>query len=388
MSIVDELIAALPQQETAQQEAGQAEMAAAEQQAPTEASTQDGAEMAAAETGAESQETQQGQPAEPAQETQPPAQTQEFNWDSFRERSNGLITDEASFLSAVEKAAKYDEVSKAKDELEKGQFKAANPYIDTLNRITLEGASKDQVKAFMRLNEYGNLDELSTKDLLVAHKVLIGNYSEDVAKYKVDQEYDLSGFEEGDIEKKVLEDDMRVAASKAKQDLASYRTELTTVNNPEKEAAEQQRLEEIAKKSQYEQLVKAEAPRLAAAVDTKIVLPATKDAGELEVNFSDDFKASIPGIVTEFLNATGLDPRDPNTQEQVRGYAEVRYIAENRDRFLADIRNRVESDLTERLANKNQTKQGLPPEQQNPAAKSTTEDINDFYLSMVEKPRG
>lgn len=382
MSFVEEFISQMPVPATTEQEAGQAEVAAAEQPVTTEQTQQDGAEVAA-DVQAGNENNNAEEPVASTEEHKEPEQPQAFDWGVFSERTGGAVKDEESFNSILDRANRYDELAKAKEELEANQFKPANPYIETLNKLVNEGAKPEQVRAFIKLNDYGSLDDLSPKDLLVAHKVLLGGYSEEVAKYKVDNDYDLSSFGEGDIEHKALQDDMRVAAASARKDLESYRAELTTVDNPGARAAEQEKLNQIAAEKQYTDLVALESPRIAAAADTTIRFSGKEGEGSVDVPFTKEFKDQIPGMARQFFATTRLDPRDPESQKQFNGYLEMSFMANNRDQVYSKLRATLESEIAEKYANKYESKEGLKPEAQNPNAKVQADDQLEFFNRMA-----
>lgn len=279
----------------------------------------------------------------------------------------------------LDRSQRYEELEKAKQELEANQFKPANEYIATLNKLVLDGASADQLKAFREINEYGSLEDLSPEQILIAHKVLIGNYSEEVAKHKVKSEYDLTQYDEGEIEYKALQDDMRVSASKALEDLNKYKAELSVINNPEKEQAEQARLNEIAQRASFESNVDKSYKSIASAVNTKIKIEGVSDSGSIELSYPDEFKSRIPQLTKDFLLQTGYDPNDPKISQVVSDYLEVRYMSEDINAFKAAVTSRIESVIEEKYANKYATNGGLPKEEVNPAAVSNNDSLDSFY---------
>src|SRR5690606_34367549 len=146
---------------------------------------QDSAEIAAAGEASQTPESEQeagatSEGAPEAEAEQPSSPEAVDHWKLFEERTEGFIKDEETLNAALDRAKRYDEILKEKEELAANQFKPANPYIETLNKMALDGASKDQVKAFIKLNEWGDINEMSPEELLVAHKVLILKNSEEV----------------------------------------------------------------------------------------------------------------------------------------------------------------------------------------------------------------
>lgn len=93
----------------------------------------------------------EAEPSTESTETQP--ETVDF-WARLSELTEGAAKDEDSFKAILDRNKGYDELSKAKEELEQNQFKPANGYIETLNKLTLDGASKDQIAAFIKTEQH------------------------------------------------------------------------------------------------------------------------------------------------------------------------------------------------------------------------------------------
>lgn len=344
--------------------------------------TQASAEIAA--EGGASQEAESGQEAEATTEGAPEAAAEQpsspetvDHWKLFEERTEGFIKDEETLNIALERARKYEEVLKEKDELAANQFKPANSYIETLNKMATDGASKDQVKAFIKLNEWGDINDMSPEELLVAHKVLLLNNSEEVARWKTSNEHNLSSiaeeYGEDSMEYKAAKEEQRLSAERAKTELESYRKELTTVDAPKVSPEEQQRLDAIARQAEYTKLVEKEAPKIAKEMPTKA------SYGGIEVSYTPEFIKQQESIVKDFFTSTGL-PINKESLEQAEGYAKVRFFVDNEEKIVEHMKKTIESELTEKISNKYENRSGLAEEQvtaDQPVAQQSSMD--DFY---------
>lgn len=344
--------------------------------------TQASAEIAA--EGGASQEAESGQEAEATTEGAPEAEAEQpsspetvDHWKLFEERTEGFIKDEETLNSALERARKYEEVLKEKDELAANQFKPANPYIETLNKMATDGASKDQVKAFIKLNEWGDINEMSPEELLVAHKVLLLNNSEEVARWKTSNEHNLASvaeeYGEDSMEYKAAKEEQRLSAERAKTELESYRKELTTVDAPKVSEAEQKHLDAVARQAEYTKLVEKEAPKIAKEMPTKA------SYGGIEVSYTPEFIKQQESIVKDFFTSTGL-PINKESLEQAEGYAKVRFFVDNEEKIVEHMKKTIESELTEKISNKYENRSGLPEQQvtaDQPVAQQSSMD--DFY---------
>jgi len=360
---------------------GEAEVAP-EASANDHQTNQASAEIAA--DGVEAQEAESGQVAEATTEGAPEAEAEQpsspetvDHWKLFEERTQGFIKDEETLNSALERARKYEEILKEKEELAANQFKPANSYIDTLNKMVSDGASKDQVKAFIKLNEWGDINEMSPEELLVAHKVLIMKNSEEVARWKTSNEHNLDSiaeeYGEDSMEYKAAKEEQRLSAEKAKAELESYRKELTTIDAPKVSPEEQQRLDAIARQAEYTKLVEREAPKIAKEMPTKA------SYGGIEVSYTPEFIKQQEAIVKDFFTSTGL-PINKESIEQAEGYAKVRFFVDNEEKIVEHMKKTIESELTEKISNKYENRSGLP-EQQVTADKPVDQQssMDDFY---------
>src|SRR5690606_4949134 len=108
---------------------GQAGVAASAEPAPDQVS----AEMAV-ESPVETTAVSAVIPQEEPQATTPEPSNQPYNyWSELEQRTEGLVKDEDSFSTVVERAQQYEALRAEKEQLEKSSFKPANDWIATLN---------------------------------------------------------------------------------------------------------------------------------------------------------------------------------------------------------------------------------------------------------------
>lgn len=303
----------------------------------------------------------------------------------LEEKSGGLFKDEDSFKQSLPKISEYETLVQQKADLEKNQIKYANGFVKELNELAQSGASKDQLKAFVKLNEAGELSELSPLDAKVAKLVLVDGYSEVVARKKVERDFPLDELEEGTDERQILEDELRVSSKGDLEALNKYKTQLTTVENPEKEAQEQQRLQQIALSEQHKLIVKQEAPKIASTINGlgNINLNGKEgdDAVTLDMPFAEDYKAKVQAMAENYF----MDNNEPITQDGINNfqlYAKASYLAENFDRIAKSIYTHAESIVTERVVNKYENRSGLAP-QVEPQVEVNKQEQYQSFLERV-----
>lgn len=363
---------------------GQAEVAAS---APAAENNQDSAEIAVEQ---QTEITPAPAPEAVASEQALPPANEPYNyWPELEKTTEGLVKDEESFRTILERAKSYDTLAAEKEELTKTLVKPANDYIAKLNEMTLAGANPDQIKAFVQLNGYGDLAQLSPADLKVTRMVLTEGYSEDIARKIVNREFNLSQFDETIPEQKeeadILREQLRISAQSDLAKLNEYKKDLTTVNNPEKEAAEQARLTEIAQISTYNKTLEREAATIAKHFPEKL---------NFDIKVGDDTVAYELPVDKEFLEKDlavhvneyfkdSLDPVNAETVGQAYSFAMGEYLKANISQIVEKTYEKGHSQGYEKAVNKYENRSGLPKAQENQVVTTNEAGLSDFIKGMV-----
>lgn len=303
-------------------------------------------------------------PTEPAEPTTPV-----FDWGQLSERTGGVLKDEDSLNALIEKANQADGLSTRISEYESGYIKPNGDFVQKLNNLIGEGASKDKIEAFWQINQVGDLNTLSPREILVTKEMLLNGASREVAEYSVDTKYDTSAYDEESIEYKHLLHTQSVDSKTALSELEKYKGEVSTVVNEEKEKAEQARLQAIADDKKRMDFVKQEAPKLAQSFSPKLKFDI-EEGKSFEHSFDEGFRSKLEEKVVDFFDKTKLPLTQENLQK-VGDYLEVQYFAENRQNIVKDMYNKIESHLREEISNKFQNITGLPAERFNPNSDNT-----------------
>lgn len=304
----------------------------------------------------------------PANEPESPSDIQQpvFDWGHLSERTEGIITDEESFGSILEKAKQYDEISNKYTELESNQVKFANPLIEGLNSLVAQGATESQIETYWAINKLGDFASMDPREALISRDVLLNNIDREVAEYRVDSKYDFDQYEEGSIEYKALKSDQQLEARSAIKELEQFKKESSTVTKEDNDASEQARLAQVAQQAEYQKIVKLAAPKLAKEVSKSFNLGEGDNA--ISVSYSEDFEKKIPNLIEKYFEASGANPNDKSSQEAVNKFIEARYKIENFDNIVKDLLNKKESEVTEKITNKYTNPGGKPKEEINPNA--------------------
>lgn len=320
-----------------------------------------------------------------ATEEIPTIQNEPINyWVELEQKTGGLVKDEETFNGIIEKSKNYETILQEKSELEKNQFKPANDYVKGLNDLISGGGSKDQINAFVKLNEYGKLEDLQPIEAKVAKMVLIDGYSEDVARKIVNRNFDLSQFDLEDSEEadkaSIMKEELRISAKADLQSLEAYKKDLSVVHNPEKESAEQAKLAEIAQISTYNKAVEQEAPNMVKNFPTKLSFDFK--VGDETVKFEDNIDSEfiskeLTPLVSDYFKDS-LDPVNSETLSQAYSYAHGEYLKANVGKMLERAYVKGNTEGIEKTVNKYENRSGLPRAEENTVIATNSDAMIDF----------
>lgn len=344
----------------------------------------------AAETPANAQENIA--PEAVAPEAPPAPSNEPYNyWADLDQKTEGLVKDEDSLKTVLEKFKSYDTLATEKAELEKNQWKPINDYVATFDKLIRDGANADQVKAFVKLNEYGSLDDLKPIEAKVAKMVLIDGYSEDVARKLVNRNFDFEQFDETLPEQKddadILREELRISAKNDLEALKEYRKDLSVVHNPEKENAEAAKLAEVAKISTYNKTVEQEAGNIAKNFPAKMdyEFKIGDDTLKFEDTIDKDFlEKQLPTLVADYFKDS-LDPINTETINQAYSYAYGEYLKGNVGKMLERAAVKAHTQAVEATVNKYENRSGLPKAQENTVIAANEDGLIAFQKKLLGK---
>lgn len=334
-------------------------------------------------------ETQAEAPVESQQIVESPTYQEPDHNKWLSEQTGGVITSVENFKEALPKISQYEAVLQQKEELEKSKITYANSFVKELNELALSGANQDQLKAFVKLNDKGDLNELSPVEAKVHKLVLVDGYSEEIARKLVDRDFSPERYDEGTDEYEIAKEELRLSAKADVEALKKYKADLTTVSNPEKDQQEQLRLQQIAQTEQHERLVRQEAPKIASYIHglgkTNLNGKEGDEAVFLDFQFPDEFKSKLPAMVESYF----LDSNEPITQDSVNDfttYAKASYLVENFDKVAKSIFSHAESVTREKISNKYENRSGLAP-QVEPDVQISANEARQAFLERVANGR-
>lgn len=306
-----------------------------------------------------------------AAETAAPAAVTAPDYNAIlNEISGGVVTNLDSFKAVLPQIQQFETIQQRNTELEaeiaKNPF--ASDYVKKLNELIGSGAKPDQIEAFQSINRLGEVADMPSRDALINHKVLIEGYPRSIAEMKVDKEFDLASENLLPAEKEIMQADMDVAARGAKDALAKYKADISTipVAQPEESALKQQALVQT-----HTTAVKAAIPQLVGqfvGIGAKTLTTKVGDdviEASLDINYSDDFKAKIPAILEDYF-MDGLTPITPENIEKAKQTIRAHYVLGHEDEIMGKWALEFGKKVKEHVDAIYENRSGIKPPEDNP----------------------
>lgn len=295
--------------------------------------------------------------------------------------SNGLIKSVDDITRfANEHSALKTEVENLRKQVAEDPF--ANDFARTINQMQKDGKSPEQLKAFLKLQDLGEISKLSPIDAMIEAKVLRDGRNADIARKQIEKKYGITENMDPD-ERLVAEADMADDAKADYEYLTSQKKELATplVRVPDpvlqtlsKEAIVSQ-VAPLKDKIKEQFTTLGEFDLLGKEVKDGVVSP---DAIPFAIPIPAEFKESIPGLIEDFFVNAGVPP----TQENLKTALEVvNFELFNKFglKIIQDACNQTANIVAKRIRDEYENKNGKV---RNPGAppRPNANDLNDDDL--------
>lgn len=302
------------------------------------------------------------------------------------EVSEGQFTDVEQFKASLPKLKEYDSLSGKVTELE--EKLKVNPFVNdfakTVNDLIGAGKSADEIDNFIKISRL-DIDQLPAVDAKVMRMVKDG-YNPEIARQIVESDYPINDFEEGSVDRQILEEKLRVSSIDDRKILKEYKQELTAVDNSAQVQAEQERLNNIAKAEQHKQSVKAVVPKIAETIvglgEKNLNGKDGDEAIKLKFDYNAEYKAELPAKLESFFLDGGLEVNEDNIAFAQK-YIRAEYLEKNEEALFQQVFKHAEALTTERLVAKYENLSGLPPEPTNVVVDNTQKAYADFLAKVA-----
>lgn len=296
--------------------------------------------------------------------------------------SNGLIksVDDITRIANEHKSMQA-ELTDLREKIKADPF--ANEFVKTLNQMQRDGKSPDQVKAFMKLQDLGEISKLSPIDAMIEARVLRDGRPADITRKMLERKYGITE-DMDELEKQIAEETMRDDAKADYEYLTSQKKELATPKAEIPAAATQtitreQIISQVAPikdkiKEQYNSFGEL---NLTAKFD-KDGKPAA-DAILFDLPIPNEFKEKIPALVEDFFVTSNL----PVTKENIEGVKDVinyELFKQYGVKIIQDACVKVQNDTEKRVRDEYEHKGGF--KKQTFVNNTTANNLEDEFLKQ------
>lgn len=285
------------------------------------------------------------------------------------EMSGGLFKDKAAFEAALPKLKEYEGLKAKHDELAAAMALApvfANDHVRIYNDLVKNGATKEQLQNFQKINEVGDINQLSPIDAKVAKMVLVDGIKESVAQKMVNREYKVGDEDLDADDREILDEQLRVSSQADKQALAQFKAAVSDVNTIKPEELQ---LQQTAQLQAHQAQVRPYAKDVADTITTmgKFTLGASDPAKavEIELPVAEDFKPKMAQYLENYY-MDGLTPVTPENTRLAMDYGRAEYIRENLPAMLEKVYEILDNKITERMVAKYENRSGVKSPADNP----------------------
>jgi len=237
--------------------------------------------------------------------------------------SGGKFKTQEDLLSALTKAEQFDTV-KTEYDTYKQTNRFANEFEQKRNELILGGASKETLKSFEKLNDLGDLAQLSPVEAKVAKLILVDGYSEKLARNTVEKEFPIDSTYDDD-EKELLEEKLAHSANQDRKSLEKFKVD---VSSPASDA----KIQNIVSKEQLTADLKPILADFNTKFSTMMTLNVNGEEGDKAVTYpvvvNDEGKAFMNQVVQDFLITNDMPLTQANYDEALK-FAKGEWIKAN-----------------------------------------------------------
>lgn len=275
--------------------------------------------------------------------------------------SEGAVKSEDDFRAILGSAGKVSVLESQITELtgQLDSLKNANPfaneYVKRLNELYASGADPSKIKAFNRINQLGDINELSSQDALIYDLQEQHNLTKEEAmkvianKYKTDE----TKFDEDEIDLARIQ--MKMDADNAKARLqekykASFETEVKQEEPKETpEQIEQKKQEFFKKITPIAQSIEQNLPNYFNSVNVNG--KQGDEAVSISLPVPPEVASGVREEVVKFAMNSGIDGTSPEGKADLEAYAQNITKIIMFDAWAIDISNKREEAIREEFHN-------------------------------------
>lgn len=334
--------------------------------------------------------TPEGTVTDPVTDTDPvipPAKVEStFDVNNYLEQSSeGVIKSEEDFKTAIAKIKEFDSLNEKLKTVEaEKEAIFANETIKTVNRLTKEGKTDEQINEFIKLSKM-DISTLDPKEVLIQREIKNGR-TRDIAEIIIERKYNLDKLslneevltsEEIAANKKELEiitEIMRGDAAPIRKEMQTEFESLKTEISPSEKAIQEQ-----AAKLQYREKLSPFVSQIQADFPKKLVIGDDSTGGALTYDVPEEFLSSIKDDAMEYFLDREVSPETVNEFVTVK---KALWLYSNQKEILSAFVSQAEARGIQKGKAEFENPQGLPVAGVIPVAQS--KNVDDELMSISE----
>lgn len=327
-----------------------------------------------------------------------PAAAPTIDYAEYLDRmSGGLIKNEDGFISVLPQLQEYpalkERLTELSSQLEKAP-KFANDEVRIYNELVASGASKEQLESFQKINAVGELKDLTPYDARIARMVLVDGVKPSTAKLKLDREFKI-GEDYADldpVEREILDEDLRVAANKDREELAKFKAQVSATGAvaPEEFALQQQAKiqEHTAQVKPYVKALVTDLPHLGTYTLVEKDDAKGIEAVGYEIPITDSYRSELNQHIENFF-MDGLTPMTRENTITAMAYARAELFREHAGEIFKEFYDSTVRQVEQRIINKYENRSGLKPPVDNPnPGANPAADMAGFMQNVATRTVG
>lgn len=271
---------------------------------------------------------------------------------NFEGISNGLVkTPEDITRISGEYATMQKELETLREEKKRNPF--ANEFVEILNQMQVDGKSPDQVKAFIKLQDLGDISKLTPLDAMIEARVLRDGRDADLTRKMLERKYEITeGMDE--LDRQIAEESMKEDAKADYEYLASQKKELAA---PAPAKVPDAAIDTITR----EQIIAQVAPIKEKVKDQFLSLgeinlngkvdkdgKPTADAIIFDLPIPNEFREKIPTMLENYFVESGI-PVTKETLETAMGIVQYEMFNQYGVKIIQDAVNHSNTILEKKI---------------------------------------
>jgi hypothetical protein len=280
--------------------------------------------------------------------------------------SGGKIKTLEDLNGLLKQVADFDTVKKDYEDRLAKSAEFADEFEAKRNELKRNGASKEQLVTFEKLNDVADIKSLDPIEAKVMKLVLIDGFPEKLARNKVEKDYPLSTIEDED-EKELMEQELKFSSKPDVEALEALKVKVSTAGN---DNALKAKVDVEVLKLELKPVLEDFTQKFSKLTTLNLNGKEGDEAVSFDLTLDDIGKKSFVTDIEAFL----VDNSLPLTQENYNAavdYARKEYVKNNLEAINQKVWAKASAHYEKFYTEKYENRGGLPAGDRKPGADST-----------------